>query len=239
MYRSIVIAVVVAVSGCATSSKQGAASAPVLELAVRQVPGAGAEFASARDAFVGRLRAQPGVVADHELQAIFDLGVMGPPATPVFTGMTQYESLDAFKAAGAALGTAPEARAFFATFKPVVFTVLRPLDSATSVDLAKMVKPGQVLELAVRDLSKYDTFDAAAYARARDAFLALLARQPGVVAEYQWVSALDPNLVVGMTVYESAEAFQRVAAGPVMGAPETKAFFAWPPTHGFVHSVVR
>lgn len=153
--------------------------------------------------------------------------------------MTQYESLKAFKAAGAKLGPAPEAGAFFKTFKPLAFTVLKPLDPATPVDLAKMVKPGQVLELAVRDLSRYEKFDAAAYGKARDAFLALLARQPGVVAEYQWVSALEPNLVVGMTVYESAEAFQRIATGPVMGAPETKAFFAWPPTTGFVHAVVR
>jgi hypothetical protein len=61
---------------------------------------------------------------------------------------------------------------------------------------------------------------------------ALLARQPGVVAKDQWVSALNPNLFVGMPVYESAEASQRVAAGPEMSAAETKAFFAWPPTHG-------
>lgn len=39
----------------------------------------------------------------------YAFGVMGPPATPVFTGMTQYELLEAFKAAGAKLGPAPEA----------------------------------------------------------------------------------------------------------------------------------
>ncbi len=31
------------------------------------------------------------------------------------------------------------------------------------------------------------------------------------MAEYQWVSALDPNIVVGMTVYESVDAFAAIA----------------------------
>ncbi len=198
------------------------------------------EFESARDAFVASLRAQAGVQVDRELAAVFDFAASGQPDPPVFIGMTQYQSAEAFAAAGEALGSSPAASAFFATFEPEAFTALRPLDAADPVDLAAIAsRPGEVLEIAVRDLSAYDAFDPAAYASARDAFLALLTAQAGVVGEYQWVSVLDPHLVVGMTVYRDADAF--AAAGAAIGeAPETAAFLGgYPPRVGYLSAVVR
>lgn len=237
-----------ALSACATmntSTDAGASPtpAPVFELAVRRLKPSQdvAAFGTARDAFVAKLKAQPGVSTDREFSAVFDFATMGAPTPPVFSGMTQYASMDAYQAAGAALGTAPEAGAFFATFDPLFFSVLRPLDPAKSVQLSDIAHaPGQLLEIATRDLSKYANFDKTKYEAARDAYLALLAAQPGVVAEYQWVSAIDPNLVVGMTVYESQAAFQAIAANPaVTSGPVPAAFFAYPPQAGFVHTVVR
>jgi hypothetical protein len=227
-----------------SSGGDATASRPVVELALRRL-GASQEltgFEGARDAFVARLRAQPGVEADREFRAVFDYGSNGPPMPQVFVGMTQYRSLDAFRAAGASLGTSSEATSFFATFQPITFTALRPLDERAPVNLRGLAsEPGQVLEIAVRDFSRYTSFNPDAYARARDGFLTLLRAQPGVIAEYQWLSALDPNLAVGMTVYASQQAFQTLATSPALTqSPATAAFLgAYPPAHGFVVTSVR
>ena len=63
---------------------------PVTEIAIRllsetQDP---AEFSAARDAFVALLTSQPGVGTDREFAAVIDGATFGPPARPVFTGMT-------------------------------------------------------------------------------------------------------------------------------------------------------
>ena len=217
---------------------------PVLELAIRRLNEGQdlEEFEAARDAFVALLVQEDGVGTDREFNAVIDFSTFAEPSPPVFTGMTQYESLGAYEAAGAAIGGSAEAGAFFATFTPEAFTLLTPLDPSAELDLAA-IAPGSddVLEVAVRDLSAYADFDAAAYGSARDAFLALLVAQEGVVAEYQWVSVLDPNLVVGMTVYEDIGAFYTVASDPAVGeSVELAAFLgAYPPASGFVHAVVR
>lgn len=219
-------------------------SEPVVEIAVRRLNDGQdvAEFELARDAFVAELRSQAGVQVDREFSGFFDFLAQSPPSAPVFVGMTQYESLSDFQAAGQALGSSAEAGAFFSTFTPEAFTVLRPLDAAEVVDLASVASvAGQVLEIAVRDLAAYENFDASAYADARDAFLALLRQQPGFVAEYQWVSVLDPNVVVGMTVYESQEAFFGVlGTESFVNDPATGGFvFAYPPQTSYVSTVVR
>jgi hypothetical protein len=216
----------------------------VLEIAIRRLNEGQEvdEFEAARDAFVERLRAQPGVGTDREFGAFLDFVTFAEPSPPVFTGMTQYGSLDAFQDAGTALGESAEAGAFFSTFAPAAFTVLQPLDEYGPLDLATIAADADdVLEVAVRDLSTYAAFDATAYANARDAFLGVLTAQPGVVREYQWVSVLDPNVVVGMTVYEDAAAFQTVATDPaVAGSNEAAAFLgSYPPIAGFAHAVVR
>lgn len=216
----------------------------VVEIALRRLNEGQdlAAFEAARDAFVAQLKAQPGVGVDREFQAVIDFSTFSEPSPAVFTGMTQYDDLAAFEAAGAALGGSAEAGAFFSTFTPELFTVLSPLETGAAVDLAA-IAPGSddVLEVAVRDLSAYEGFDAAAYASARDAFLDLLVSQPGVVSEHQWVSVLDPNIVVGMTVYEDINTFYAVASDPAVAeSAQLQAFLgAYPPKAGFVHAVVR
>ena len=219
------------------SSAQESYTGPITEIAVRQLnQGQDIQaFEQARDSFVTLLKQQEGVSADREFASFLDFATFGAPEPAVFIGMTQYENLEAFMAAGEALGKSEEAGAFFATFNPKAFTALRPLSSDDTYDLTAIAsKAGQVLEVAVRDFSSYENFDQADYAAKRDAFLAELIQQEGVVAEYQWISVLDPNIAVGMTVYESAEAFQRVASS-AFAQSEVAAMFAgaYPTVAGF------
>lgn len=240
---------VMLVTGCGASSAnppspQEDEAQPIIELAIRQLNDGQdvTAFEASRDAFIAKLRAQPGVQTDREFKAFFDFGAQGPPSAPVYVGMTQYSSLAAFKAAGGELGSSAEAATFFATFTPKAFTALRPLDDDAAVELSSIAsKPGQVLEVAVRDLSSYEGFEQSKYEAARDGFLTLLRKQPGFVAEYQWVSVLDKNIVVGMTVYESQEAFFGVLGNQdFVNDPATGAFlFGYPPTSGYVNAVVR
>jgi hypothetical protein len=214
-------------------------SGPVTELAVRRMlsPDAGDAFTAARERFVGRLRTQPGVRIDREFAAIVDFQTFAAPEPGVFVGMTEYDDLTAFAAAGAALGASPEAQAFFAEFTPIVFTALRPLADEAYDLSALATKPGQVLEIAHRDLSAYDGFDQGLYDAARTAFLDDLRAQPGVAAEYQWRSLIDPNIVVGMTVYDSMEAFQALASSAFLRSATSAAFVGgYPPASG--HLVV-
>lgn len=207
----------------------------VVEIAIRQVKtGQEAAFTSARTAFIAKLMQQPYVYNDREFASFFHFNPAQDTTRPVFIGMTQYEDLDAFQSVSNALGTSAEAGAFFSTFDALVFTAMKPVKAGTPVDLSQLTAGGQILEVAVRDLSKYENFNQADYEAKRDAFLAVLAQQPGRVAEYQWQSVLDPNLVIGMTVYTSAEAFMAISADPAFNAnPAVGAFFStYPPTLG-------
>ena len=217
-------------------SNSAAYSGRVTELAVRRLNASqdvGA-FAADRDTFISVLRRQPGVRTDREFAAFFDFSTFSTPDPAVFVGMTQYDDGQAFAAVGASLGSSPEAGAFFSTFTPLVFTALRPLEPQDHYELADIAAaPGQVLEIAHRDLSTYP--DLADYNAKRDAFLAALRQQEGFVAEYQWASVLEPSIAVGMTVYESGEAFQSLAMSPfAQSAASTDFLTAYPPLTGFV-----
>ncbi len=215
---------------------------PVTEIAIRRVNDGQdlAEFAAARDAFVALLTQEPGVGTDREFAAIIDGATFAPPTATVFTGMTQYENLAAFAAAGEKLGSSPEAAAFFSIFEPQLFTALRPKDPSDSYDLAEMLtEPGQILEVAARDLSMYENFDGEDYETRLNAFLDALSKQPGFVAEYQWVSVLDPNIVVGMTAYESVDAFAAIAQDQEFVGQLMPFINDYPPFTGYIHIDAR
>jgi hypothetical protein len=226
---------VAAVAGSGSALAQDAYDGPVTEIALRVVTAPLADFEAARDAFVGALTEQPGVGTDREFVAVLDGRSFTPPEAPVYVGMTQYDDAAAFAAASAALGAGELAGTFFGTFTPVVFTALRPLDPADAYDLAALAPaPGQVLEIAVRDLSRYEAFDLADYDAKRLAFLEVLAGMPGVVAEYQWASVLEPGLVVGMTVYENLEAVQTLSGDPELLAVAMPFLERYPTITGYL-----
>jgi hypothetical protein len=251
MTRTIPLLTLAILSACAgEKAERDSATAPteagtgaVLEVAIRRLNEgqAVADFEAARDAFVDRLRAQPGVRTDREFSAFFDFSTFAAPTPPVFVGMTQYEDAAAYAAAGEALGASAEAGAFFATFTPEVFTLVVPADPDGAVDLAAMAsKEGQVIEVVWRDLALYEDFDAAAYEASRDAALAVLGAVEGVDAEYQWV-ATEGTLALGMTVYASQERFFEIATDEALVAdPDISAFFGgYPSLGGYVSAVVR
>ncbi|MEM7118760.1 MAG: hypothetical protein AAF614_40460 [Chloroflexota bacterium] len=208
-------------------SEAPAYDGPVTEMAIRRL-NAGqdvAAFASVRDAYVGVLKEQPNVGTDREFVAFVDFQTGAEPAPPVYIGMTQYPDFETFGTATGALADLPETADFFATFNPEVFAAMRPLNPADTYILVDILtEPGHILEVAARDLSQYENFDMANYEATRDEFLAALAQQPGFVEEYQWVSLLDPNVVVGMTVYESPEAYFALYGGDFGQAEITQAF---------------
>ncbi|MEZ4727064.1 MAG: hypothetical protein R3E79_08025 [Caldilineaceae bacterium] len=109
--------------------------------------------------FVTLLTAQDGVGTDREFAAFLDFGTFAPPEPPVYIGYDRVCFRDVFAGLAATLGRT-EAATFGETFTPVLFTALRPLDPADRYDLATIARePGQVLEIAARDLSQYDKFD--------------------------------------------------------------------------------
>jgi len=197
----------------------------IAELAIRMVkPGMQAEFEATRDALVAKLVQEEGVFNDREF-ASFLTFTPRDTSRAVFIGMTQYEDLATFQATAEKLSGIPEAAAFFQTFDMLHFSGLKPIEEGVEVDLSKLATGGQILEIAVRDLSKYDNFDRADYDTKLSAFLTLLAQQEGRVAEYQWVSVLDPNIVVGMTVYEDQAAFMRILSDPAFVGSEAATSF--------------
>jgi hypothetical protein len=215
-------------------------SGEVAALVVRRVPGDLDAFIATRDAYVGDLESQSGITADREFLPFLSFLSFDQPDPPVYIGLTSGSSLAEFGTAAEAVDPALQ-NAYFPTFEIEAFGLLRPLTGDT-VDLGQIaVEEGNVLEVAWRDLSSYEDFDAAAYEAARDAYLAALAEQDGWVAEYQWVSIDGQNLAVGMTVYENAERFQAIATDPDLTSSPVYAAFvgAYPIAGGYASSVVK
>lgn len=198
-------------------------------------------FKDARDAYVAELMAQPGAEVDREFEALIDFSIGAAPTVPVFVGFTQFEGPTLFQSAASALNGSAEETAFFQTFTPELFALLSPLKGGPASIASIANGAGQVLEVARRDLSAYADFDASEYEVARDAFLGLLGARQGVIGEYQWVSVADPNVVVGMTAYDSFEAWAAIWSDPAFySAPEYSAFLgAYPPAGGYLTKSVK
>lgn len=138
------------------------------------------------------------------------------------------------------MGQSAEAAAFFSTFEPLLFTALRPKNPDDSYALAEILpEAGQILEVAERDLSMYENFDGEDYETRLSAFLDALSQQPGFVAEYQWVSVIDPNILVGMTVYESVDAFAAIAQDEEFVGQMMPFINDYPPFTGYIHIDAR
>lgn len=218
----------------------------VFELAVRQIKTGVSitDFTAARDAFVAKLVEQEGAFNDREVQPFFDYTFSGLPLDSVFIGMTQYENLDTYTSLGQSLSSIPEAANFFSKFDLLVFEALQPIEGYAPVDLSEIAPlgSGNVLEIAVRDLSAYQNFNQADYETARDAFLMKLSEHPSYVREIQWQSAINPNIVVGMTVHVSQQTVNDLANDTAFNnSPEATNFIGnYPPTIlGVMNTVLK
>ena len=171
-----------------------------------------AEFTTARDAYVALLEAEQGTLTDREIQPFFDFTFSGLSLDSIYIGFTSFQNQATFDQIGDATSNTTAANTFFGLFDFLAFEVLQPLDKDEVVDLADLAPLGsnQVWEIAIRDVSEYDSFDQADYESKRDAYLAILAQQNGFIREIQWQSISNPNVVVGMTIYRDAQAVQDI-----------------------------
>ena len=196
----------------------------VLEIAIRKVKkGQLDAFMAARSAFIAELKKQDGVQVDREFQSFYALPA--PDDTEVFVGMTLWDSPEAAGAAVQKLMGMDVAQNFFATFDFKAYVMVAP---PAGFDLAALASTaGQVLEVAVREVTDHEAF-----AATKPAFIELLTSQEGMLEDYEFeVLAVgltgenNPNVKVGMSVYESQEAFQKIA-GMIMQDGATQAYFA-------------
>ena len=196
--------------------------APVFEIAVRKVKdGRKDDFISRRAAFITKLKAQDGVSNDREFQSFYALPE--PDKQEVFIGMTQYATGKTVgKVQSKVLGPFLK---FAKTMDLKAYVFVQPTEG-DAFDLGKIAaKPGQVLELAVRRVKPGQE---TAFQASRQTFVNWLNQQDGVTGSWEFKVVGGKNterLTVGMSVYESQEAFQAIAAkGQTL--PEAGKYFA-------------
>lgn len=194
----------------------------VYEIAVRMVKdGQKDAFLAERRKFVGLLKSRPGVSNDREFQSFYAL----PRADEreVFIGMTEYASAETLGAVQEDIYSA--FLPFAATMDLKAYVFVQPTEGGPFHLGSLAGGPGQVLELAVR---RVKVGQEAAFESARQQFVRWLNGRPGVLGswEFQVVGGQDTErLAVGMSVYESQEAFQAIA-GQVQSLPEAGTYFA-------------
>lgn len=213
----------------------------IIELAINKVnEGSSNDFETARTDFVNLLRQYDDFIEDKRFNMFLDYQTFQPPTAeqPIVSGISEIASLAAYGEIAAEIMSSPEAEAYFATFEPVAALTLKPLKTDTEINIAAICsETGQVLEIAVRDISAYENFNQADYDTKRDAFLALLSQQEGFVQEYQWISADDQNYAVGMTVYSSMGAVNAIMSNTDFTDSQQYTDFmgTYPPIAGGLH----
>lgn len=131
----------------------------VMELAIRIVPDQEAWKVAAAP-FGQLLSGETGIIANAEFMSIMGfapVGADGEPVKDVFVGMVQYDNeatRDALFAKFLGDDMPAGMTAYLATIRNIVDPgSLRPFRDTPALDVANMVQPGQVLEIAVRDVS--------------------------------------------------------------------------------------
>lgn len=202
------------------------ATNPIYELAVRATKeGQLATFEGTRSKFIAKLQGIEGAEVDREFQAFYALPEPNP--TPVFIGMTKWASMEAAGAAAQQLMATEEAQAFFGTFDFLAYALMTQTEGP-ELNLATLAAEArQVLEISVRRTKEGQD---AIFNERRKAFVDHLSAKEGVLESYEFavvgsMPGMDTEgLSVGMTVYESQEAFQAVA-GPLMQEAVTQTYF--------------
>lgn len=205
----------------------------VMELAIRVVPDQDA-WKAASMPFGALLGKEPAIIASAEFMSVMGFAPVdanGQPLKNVFIGMLQIDN----EAAHAELMSRyfgadkpAEVTAYLATIQNIADAgKLRPFRDTPAIDVANMVQPGQVLEIAVRDVTGWDFDD---FDTKRKAFVDVLTAQQGVIREFEYRS-IDGKYYVGMTLYENGDALQAIAANPaVTQGPEFGALMSkYPP----------
>lgn len=194
-----------------------------MEIAIREVVD-GENFAKLAPELSALIAKQPGYVASRDFLSFYAVAPDPNPTNPIRVGLGQWASLADYQQAFVALEKEPLVPQYMATIKGLTNPVVKPFKANESIDVAGIIGEGQVLEVAVRDLSKIE--DKEGFFAAKEAFIKVLTSAPGVVREYEWVSAVPgEEFYVGMTQYESKDAFLAVATDPAITQGEAAATF--------------
>ena len=187
---------------------------PVMEITIRMVKeGQMEEFVDARKNFITVLKEQDGVLADREFQSFYALPA--PDDRGVFIGMTEYETGTTVGKIQSKMKVISKFLKFKKTIDLKAYVFVQPTEGPDFNLKALASDEGEILEIGVRRVKPGMETEFNEY---RKKFVDLLSSYDGVEESYEFkvVGGEDiDRLTVGMTVYESQDAFMKLAE-PIM-----------------------
>ena len=172
------------------------------------------------------LNGMEGVIASQTYNTFFAIPDIEEGETYAVR-ITEWASLASYRAIDD-LAEDETVSAYLATVEAVQNVIVQPFVKGESLHVNDLAAPGQVLEMAFRDISAYD--DPVDFLRTIRGFTHQLTALDGVVREYEWLS-VDGQYFVGMTQYESMDAFMAASQNEtLLTSPVTAAVFSqYPP----------
>jgi len=172
------------------------------------------------------LNGMEGVIASQTYNTFFAIPDIEEGETYAVR-ITEWASLASYRAMDD-LAEDETVSAYLATVEAVQNVIVQPFVKGESLHVNDLAAPGQVLEMAFRDISAYD--DPVDFLRTIRGFTHQLTALDGVVREYEWLS-VDGQYFVGMTQYESMDAFMVASQNEtLLTSPVTAAVFSqYPP----------
>lgn len=197
---------------------------PVTEIAIRMVKdGMKDEFKETRKNFITVLKEQKGVFADREFQSFYALPK--PDEREVFIGMTDYETYKTVGKVQGNMGVVSKFLKFKKTMDLKAYVFVQQIEGPKFNLKTLASGNGEILEIGVRRVKPGMEKEFNEY---RKQFVDLLSSYEGVKECYEFkvVGGKDiEDLTVGMTVYESKEAFMKLAE-PIMKEEITQKYFS-------------
>jgi hypothetical protein len=197
---------------------------PVTEIAIRLVKdGMNDEFKETRKNFITVLKEQKGVLADREFQSFYALPK--PDEREVFIGMTDYETYKTVGKVQGKMGVVSKFLKFKKTMDLKAYVFVQQIEGRKFNLKTLASGNGEILEIGVRRVKPGMEKEFHEY---RKQFVDLLSSYEGVKESYEFkvVGGKDiEGLSVGMTVYESKEAFMKLAE-PIMKEEITQKYFS-------------
>jgi len=196
---------------------------PVMEITIRMVKeGQMEEFVDARKNFITVLKEQNGVLADREFQSFYALPA--PDDRGVFIGMTEYETGTTVGKIQSKMKVISKFLKFKKTIDLKAYVFVEPTEGPDFNLKALASDEGEILEIGARRVKPGMENEFNEY---RKKFVDLLSSYDGVEESYEFkvVGGEDiDRLTVGMTVYESQDAFMKLAE-PIMQEEITQKYF--------------
>lgn len=197
---------------------------PVTEIAIRVVKeGQKDAFMETRKNFITVLKEQDGVIADREFQSFYALPKSDE--RDVFVGMTDYETYKTVGKVQGKMGVVSKFLRFKKTMDLKAYVFVQQTEGPKFNLKTLASGNGEILEIGVRRVKPGMEKEFNEY---RKQFVDLLSSYDGVKESYEFkvVGGKDiEGLSVGMTVYESKEAFMKLAE-PIMKEEITQKYFS-------------